>query len=156
MYCPRCGIQTTDSATFCRGCGFSLSLVSQALTGNLAGVPTKRDDDHKQKKPPNLAEAFTTIFSALGFVLMALASLFFAPAGRIWWYWVLIPAFPLFGKGIAMLVELKLGQRRAAAPQLPAPLARNTGEPAAGDTHRIAPPPSVVEATTRQLDRRHE
>lgn len=156
MFCPRCGIQTADSATFCRGCGFSLSLVSQALTGNLAGVPTRRDEDHKGKKPPNLAEVFTTISSGLGFVLMALASLFFAPAGRIWWYWVLIPAFPLFGKGIAMIVELKLGQRRAAALQLPAPPARKAGEPAAGDTQRIAPPPSVVEATTRQLERGHE
>ena len=83
---------------------------------------------------------------------MALASLFFAPAGRIWWYWLLIPAFPLFGKGIAMIVELKLGQRPGAAPQLSVTPAPKAGELAAGETRRITLPPSVVEATTRHLD----
>jgi hypothetical protein len=166
MYCPKCGIQTTDSAAFCRGCGSNLSLVSQALTGSLVPASTdlpwvytggnQPEQGHKGKKPPNLGEGITSIVSGIGFVLVALATLFYAPAGRIWWYWMLIPAFTFLGKGIATLVELKMSHP-AAVPQIAArPPAPKAAQLPQAEPYAVAPPPSVIEATTRHLDRSRE
>ncbi|MGI9105935.1 MAG: zinc-ribbon domain-containing protein, partial [Pyrinomonadaceae bacterium] len=35
MYCPKCGTQNVDDASFCRGCGANVSLIPQALDGRL-------------------------------------------------------------------------------------------------------------------------
>lgn len=102
MYCPECGMQATDSVTFWRSCGSNLSLVSQALTGNLVAADVKRGDG-KRKRLPTAGEAITWFFSGLGFVAVALATLLFAPAGRFWWYWMLIPAFSSIGRAVAVL-----------------------------------------------------
>jgi len=150
MYCPKCGIQTTDTAAFCRGCGSNLSLVPQALTGNL-GL-TGKPSGQKQKKIRTMAEGITTIFSGLGFVAVAFATLYFAPAGRLWWYWLLIPAFTLMGSGLAIIAEIKLGQPQPVTPQPQVTPPQNTGQIGVGEPYRIAPPPSVIEATTRHLD----
>jgi hypothetical protein len=150
MYCPKCGIQTQDSATFCRGCGSNLALVPQALTGNLPSTGEARG--RKRKKPRTIGEGISTIFSGLGFVVVAFATLYFAPAGRIWWYWMLIPAFTLMGSGLAIIAEIKLGQPQLGAPQPPVTPPQSTGQPATGEPYRIAPPPSIIEATTRHLD----
>jgi hypothetical protein len=88
----------------------------------------------------------------IGFLLVAGAAFFFAPAGQIWWFWLLIPAFAMLGKGIAEIVTVKY------APPTPIPGASQTamptpraGElPSPGDV--LYPPPSVTEQTTRQLD----
>ncbi len=39
MYCPKCGTNNIDNASFCRACGTNLSLVPQALTGHLPAPP---------------------------------------------------------------------------------------------------------------------
>jgi hypothetical protein len=79
----------------------------------------------------------------------------FAPAGKIWWFWMLIPAFTTLGGGVAEYVrykhskgeELKLpgSEARAAVPpaRVSALPPRNTSE--------MVPPPSVTEGTTRHL-----
>ena len=37
MYCPRCGVQASHSDTkFCRACGADLTLVSQAMAGQIS------------------------------------------------------------------------------------------------------------------------
>ena len=37
MYCPRCGVQASQTDTkFCRACGADLTLVSQAMAGQIA------------------------------------------------------------------------------------------------------------------------
>ncbi len=40
MYCPNCGTETSESRKFCRSCGMSLEIISQALTGQLQTLPT--------------------------------------------------------------------------------------------------------------------
>ncbi|HKV40907.1 MAG TPA: zinc ribbon domain-containing protein [Blastocatellia bacterium] len=163
MYCPTCGTQTTDNATFCRSCGANLSLVSQALTGslvpaNVASVDGRylpdgpRDTGAEGKKPRTMSQAISQFSSGLGFVAVALCTLFFAPAGRLWWYWMLIPAFSLWGSAVSIAVELRMEQRRRIARQPAVAPPPNGGELTARQAYGINPPPSVVEATTRQLD----
>jgi hypothetical protein len=90
-----------------------------------------------------------------GFLLVAFASFFFAPAGHLWWFWMLIPAFAMLGKGVAEIVSA-----RYSAPTLtpggsqttlpPSPAAQEL--PPRNDV--FYPPASVTEQTTRQLDPR--
>jgi ribosomal protein L40E len=159
MYCPKCGSQAADSATYCRNCGANLSLVPQALTGTLALAGEERDRHGRRKKPKTkpktMTEAITTLFTGVGFIAAAIATLYYAPAGSFWWYWLFIPAFSCIGSGIAMMFELRSAQRAASSLQLPAPAA-NTAEIGREDPYKLGAPPSIVEATTRQLDRNRE
>ncbi len=36
MFCPKCAAQNLDGASYCRVCGANISLVPQALTGQLS------------------------------------------------------------------------------------------------------------------------
>src|ERR1051326_6573590 len=38
-FCPKCATQNLDGASFCRGCGANISLVPQALTGQMVQPP---------------------------------------------------------------------------------------------------------------------
>ena len=153
MYCPKCATQNGDDVKFCRACGANLALVPQALTGNLPQPEsTRRHGKRKGKKPPSLEEGITNIFIGIGFLLVSMAVFFYAPAGRIWWFWMLIPAFSMMGKGVAELISLKYGQG------LP-PGAQQVNLPPAPQTNELPPrrfeampPPSVTETTTRHLD----
>lgn len=155
MYCPKCGMQTTDSAAFCRSCGTDLGIVTQALTGALVPADEYDRKGKKRKKPATMTEGISTLSSGLGFIAAAIATLFYAPAGEIWWYWLLIPAFACIGSGTGMLIEVKKRQAQVRGYQLAAPAATTNGLPSA-QPHSIAAPPSVVESTTRQLDGRHD
>jgi hypothetical protein len=106
------------------------------------------------------------MFVGVAFFFVAFAVLAFAPAGRIWWFWMLIPAFMSLGKGIGEYLKWKEAQRRAsAAPRFEQPSAPPQYLSPPPDTGRFdtprsfekAPPPSVTEDTTRHLDARgHE
>jgi hypothetical protein len=170
MYCPKCGTENIEGANFCRGCGADLAPISQALSGRFpetrSGGHDLEDHSHeygrhrRERKEPRLDKAITNIFTGIGFILVAAMVYVFAPAGKIWWFWMLIPAFTTLGGGIAEYVRYKQlkgeeqklpgssSEPRAAAAVPPARVSalppRNTSE--------IVPPPSVTEGTTRHLN----
>jgi len=175
MYCPKCGAQNIEDANFCRGCGADLSLVPQAMTGHL---PEKRAAGHdaegqsygdyrrrrnRDKEPPRLDKAITNIFMGIGFILVSLSVMLFAPAGRMWWFWMLIPAFTMLGGGVAEYARYKQSRGEEiklpgiqSRPELPStPPARVSALPTR-NTSELVQPPSVTEGTTRHLDLRAE
>ncbi len=44
MFCPKCATQNVDGASFCRSCGANISLIPQALSGQL---PTATAGDYR-------------------------------------------------------------------------------------------------------------
>src|SRR5918995_142388 len=105
MFCPKCATQNLDGASFCRSCGANISLVPQALTGQLA-----RPNDEKsltedaqclpgRRRTLTLETAFKNVFLGIAFVLIAIALSRSIGAG--WWFWMLIPAAMMMGTGVA-------------------------------------------------------
>jgi zinc-ribbon domain len=160
MFCPKCATQNIEGASFCRVCGANISLVPQALTGQLARPTDAGLDRYSRRgrrrgpRQPTLEEAIRQMMSGVGFLLVAIAISVYAPAGRLWWFWLLIPAFSLLGKGIAELVRARQLPRQT--PQPPPEQLTSSAPPVGGlrapNTNELpATPPSVTEGTTRHL-----
>ena len=148
MFCPKCATQNVDGASFCRGCGANISLVPQALTGQLA--PTEEEtsflDDRgrrRRRRELTLDQAFKKVFLGIAFLVIAIALSRSIGAG--WWFWMLLPAFSLMGTGVAQLIRIRDRENRY-TPSLPPSPAR--------PTEQLMPPPapSVTEGTTRHLN----
>jgi hypothetical protein len=155
MFCPKCATQNVGDASFCRSCGANISLVPQALNGKVPATdqptwPDRYSRRRKRNREPSIEEAIQGITMGFAFTIVSLLCLKFAPAGAIWWFWMLIPAFGCFGKGFSALARLRSAKNQPQSyaqprlnsvrqPDLPAP---NTGE-------LRAPVPSVTEGTTR-------
>lgn len=160
MFCPKCAAQNMEGVSFCRVCGANISLVPQALSGQLVQAqpqPEEMEDasygPRGRRKPLTLESAFKSMFMGFAFLIISIALSRSTGAG--WWFWMLIPAFSLMGKGVAQFMRVKEREKRAAMmpprissmqPAQPAPpvLPRRTDE--------LRPPvPSVTEGTTRHL-----
>jgi zinc ribbon protein len=159
MFCPKCATQNVDGASFCRSCGANVSLIPQALTGQLPETDEPKWPDRydrysrkRRNRQPSIEEAIRRITMGVAFTIIAVMVSRYAPSGNVWWFWMLIPAFGCFGKGFAELARFKTAQRQSQTPDQPQ---LNTVRPAdlpAPKTGELRPPvPSVTEGTTRHL-----
>ena len=150
MFCPKCATQNLDGASFCRTCGANISLVPQALTGQLVPPrPVEVDEGcgiRSGGRELTLDRAFKHV--AMGFAFLV-ASIVLSRTGQGWWFWMLFPSFIFTATGIAQFIRLKERAKRASlAPQ---PVSRSFVEaPRATDELR-GPVASVTEGTTRHL-----
>jgi hypothetical protein len=165
MFCPRCGAQNTEEAKFCRSCGTDISLVPQAVTGVLAERLAAEEDLSSRRsrgrgrrgKPVTIERAVRSIFMGVAFLLVSLAVLNWAPAGHIWWFWMLIPAFGSLADGVSTYLRLAEEKKRPDAPpfytppRIAVPPTPRLNELPPRNTGEIIPPPSVTEGTTRHL-----
>lgn len=149
MFCPKCATQNLEGASFCRTCGANISLVPQALTGQMAQTPAEEVVDEscgtgKRRRELTLDIAFKNIFIGIAFLIIAIA--LSRSIGSTWWFWMLIPAFSLMGKGAAQYIRVRDKQKQTpmVAARIQPVLPRSTGE-------LMPPVPSVTEGTTRHL-----
>lgn len=178
MYCPNCAAPV-DGMKFCRQCGANVSLVPQALTGQLPVAPAPpqvpppfvhgRRRWSKQNRPATMDGAVREFFSGAGFLFVALAIWQFFPGGFAWWFWLLIPAFGAMGKGLGQYFAVREQQQQlsASAPQFRVPVAVPPAVPVAPPQPQfsvpttselklpanVTPPVSITEHTTALLDR---
>lgn len=157
MYCPKCAAYNTDESRFCRACGTNLTLVSQALTGQLPQPALSTELDQQDQK--RLSKGIKELFSGLAFALVAKVLWFH---GTGWAVWLFIPAFTMLAKGLSELIPLGIKHRKAVKATYqelaklnqtsPAQSTKRTNElPPRPDFEQL-PPPSVTETTTRHLD----
>jgi len=155
MFCPKCATQNLDGASFCRSCGANISLVPQALTGEMAKPQTEDVDGAcgTRGKELTLDQAFKNMFLGIAFLLISIV-LSRSGMGHGWWFWMLIPSFSLMGIGVGQLIRLRERDKRAS---LRAPSARTFSDrfqaeiPARRTDELMSPVPSVTEGTTRHL-----
>ena len=151
MFCPKCATPNTDGASFCRSCGANISLVPQALTGQItrASEETSLTDEEsclrtgrRRGREVTLESSFKNVFLGIAFVFIAL--FLSRSIGAGWWFWMLIPAALMMGTGVAQYIRLKESNRDRPVSSLPPVQARPT-------EHLMPPAPSVTEGTTRHL-----
>ena len=156
MFCPKCATQNLDGASFCRGCGTNISLVPQALTGQMTQPqpPVEQEVDEgfcsprrKRGKELTLDQAFKNAFIGLAFLIIAIA--LSRSIGHGWWFWMLIPAFSLMGTGLAQYIRVRESMKRASL--VAPPMQRIYSEPMRNPDELRAPVASVTEWTTRHL-----
>ena len=154
MYCPNCA-SSIDNVKYCRTCGANVSLVPQALTGKLAdpegGEASKTG---RRRSQAQLESAIKTGFTGLAFLFIAGAVWRFAPAGGIWWFWMLLPAIVMIGEAIAKYVRWR-NERDQEVMSLAVPAQERAQQIKAPDTSSLEgptqQPSSVVEHTTYHL-----
>jgi hypothetical protein len=169
MYCPKCGAQNVDDASFCRGCGANVSLVPQALAGQLSEAVSVEGKGrcakkHERDGPANLTYALVKTFVGVAFILVALAvKEVYQIAGHIWWFWMLIPAAGSLGAGVAEFVRLyqqqpnqqkgSLTNNAYVPPAIPDAMLAGELPPRRRSHAEIYTPTSVTEHTTKLLDK---
>lgn len=157
MFCPKCATQNLEGASFCRVCGANISLVPQALTGQMVQRPAEEMTDETygrrgRRRPLTLEVAFKNMFMGVAFLIIAIA--LSRTIGAVWWFWMLIPAFSLMGTGVAQFMRVKEREKRMMTPPAHMPAMQPGATPPAlpRRTDELRPPvPSVTEGTTRHL-----
>lgn len=151
MFCPKCATQNLDGASFCRSCGANISLVPQALSGQLMQPPPVGEDDGvcrtKRGRALTLEQPFKNFFMGIAFIIIAIV--LSRTIGQVWWFWMLLPAFSLMATGLAQFIRLQEHAKRASL--APPPMNRSYVEPSRAPEGLRAPVSSVTEGTTRHL-----
>lgn len=156
MFCPKCATQNVEGAHFCRSCGANISLIPHALSGQL---PTASSDEGLSRKErrrkhrvnqPSFSDGVQSVVMGFGFIAVAGAlAMFGRPIGaQVWWFWMLLPAFGMLGKGISEI--LRANEIKASQQQLPYVTPRES-LPATPPADLRGPVASVTEGTTRHL-----
>lgn len=150
MFCPKCATQNLDGASFCRSCGANISLVPQALTGQIVKPPAEEivEGRRRRGKEATLEQSFKNIFMGVAFLLISIV-LSRVPMGQMWWFWMLIPAFSMMATGVAQYVRIK--EREKQLPLAAPPIARAFPSHTPNPNELRPPAPSVTEGTTRHL-----
>ncbi len=159
MFCPKCAAQNVDDAKYCRACGTDISLVPQALTGPFEGEGCGPGKSGRGRA--SVEGVVQHVFMGLGFLFVAFAIKTWGRSigGHAWWFWMLIPAFSMLGRGVALHFRLKEEQKRLAPPAfvpahqaaVPPPASYAGGLPPRNTSEIVTPPTSVTEGTTRHL-----
>lgn len=169
MFCPKCGTENADGSKFCRSCGTNISLVPQALTGQLpqeqsdtgaTDWETSRMSRRRRRRAancPSISYGVSKIFVGIAFIIVALA-LSNTPFGWSWWFWMLIPALASLGKGIGEIIQFKSEQKKnllqtpiQQQPAFQPPRQAANLPPRYNTTEFMNAPPSITENTTRHL-----
>ena len=151
MFCPKCATNNLDGASFCRTCGANISLVPQALSGQLTPPPVTEADGScrtRRGRELTLEQPFKNFFLGIAFVIISIV--LSRTVGQGWWFWLLIPAFMMMATGLAQFIRLQEHAKRASLAQPPAQ--RTFTEPANTNVLMPPPAPSVTEGTTRHLN----
>jgi len=154
MFCPKCATQNVEGASYCRACGANISLVPQALTGQLP-APDRADDQYfgrRRRRQPSADYATRSLIMGVVFSVMAVTLFKFNPGSARWWFWLLVPAMMLFGRGFSEFIRInrtRSGTPRLAEPMVNAVRAPELPSPQTGEL--MAPVSSVTEGTTRHL-----
>ena len=87
MFCPKCATQNADGASFCRGCGANISLVPQAMTGQIAPTVDEKDLTTEETcgrtgKPLTIDHALKNVFLGIAFLIIAIVLSRLEPATR--------------------------------------------------------------------------
>ena len=150
MFCPKCATQNLEGASFCRTCGANISLIPQAMTGQITATAPEQTPESGRRRDRELTldQAFKNIFLGVAFLLVSIV-LSRSGMGHGWWFWLLLPAFGMMGTGIAQYIRVREREKQNALAS--PPVTRAFQERVRNPDELMPPVPSVTEGTTRHL-----
>lgn len=155
MFCPKCATQNVEGASYCRTCGANISLVPQALTGQMAPANPPDNDYYRGRRRrggPSTDYAIRSLMMGIAFAVVLAMTSRFVPGSSRWWFWLLIPTMIFFSRGFAELLRLRGARERvAAAQQAQLNSVRGFDLPSQKTGELVTAVPSVTEGTTRHL-----
>ena len=96
MFCPKCATNNLDGASFCRTCGANISLVPQALTGQLTQPPPVTEAEGgcrtRRGRELTLEQPFKNFFLGIAFIIISIV--LSRTIGQGWWFWLRISLLP--------------------------------------------------------------
>jgi hypothetical protein len=161
MFCPKCATQNPDGGSFCRACGANISLIPQALTGQLVQHGPMDNSRaarraRRRDREPSLESSLRSLFMGIAFVIVAIA-VSRTPGGAFWWFYMLIPAFLSMATGLSQLLRLRQREQndelygappsQQSMPDRGSWTQKRVDAPGTGEM--MPPVPSVTEGTTR-------
>lgn len=154
MYCPKCATNNLEGASFCRGCGANISLIPQALTGQMMQAPVDEIEEggrrHRRRRDrgdATIDQAVKNLFMGVGFLVLAIV--LSRTIGQWWWLFMLFPAFSMLGTGLAQVIRIR---EREKNPLIAQPPVRQSFAPQPHTPQELrSPVGSVTEGTTRHL-----
>jgi hypothetical protein len=152
MYCPKCGVQNVDNIKYCRSCGDSLTIVSQAMKRHLPVFLASKLDAHIARKNERMRRdgVLCTVSGTIFLVFGIKALLLGAGLGSSTVLVNFILCFIFYLQGAWDLVAFKRSREiDQASPNRLQP--KITGELSSERAENL-PPASVTESTTRRLD----
>ncbi|HYW74120.1 MAG TPA: zinc ribbon domain-containing protein, partial [Pyrinomonadaceae bacterium] len=90
MFCPKCATQNVDGASYCRSCGANISLVPQALTGQVP-VPNEVADEsclRTGRRSPSMDYAIRKLTMGIAFAVIIAFTTRFVPGSGRWSFWL--------------------------------------------------------------------
>jgi len=171
MFCQKCGTKNPDNGRFCRNCGIDLAGMSEPQ-----GLHPRDPEHHiegegkiRSNNPDDIwSSGITNTISGVGFLVVSIVLLLTNVAnGNKWWWAMLFPAFSLLARGVGNIAKSKRLEKKnlqiQPQPTLFTQPPTNASLPSSQtdyvkpqgstyDTGELVAPPSVIEATTRQLE----
>ena len=154
MFCPKCSAKNVEGASYCRSCGANVSLVPQALTGQLPVADQSEGQScvRSDSRAPSMEYAIRKLTMGVAFAVMIAMTSRFVPGSGRWAFWLVVPAMIFFAKGFTELVRLNFGRNERPRPNQPLVNAVRPSDLRAPKTGELRTPvPSVTEGTTRHL-----
>jgi hypothetical protein len=160
MYCPQCA-NPIDGTKFCRSCGANVSLVPQALAGQLP-APTGEGQEwrpgrrHRSRQSVVDRGFITTFFTGIAFLIATFVVSVHVPSGIFWGWSLLIPALACFGDAVGGYLKFRdqRSQEQIPAPSFTPPSHQPKPpmpEISAPTTSELIPPATITEDTTSRL-----
>jgi hypothetical protein len=161
MYCPQCA-NPIDGTKFCRSCGANVSLVPQALAGQLP-VATGEGQEwlpgrRYRSRQPAIDRGFvTTFFTGIAFLIATFVVSFRVPSGIFWGWSLLIPALACFGEAVGGYLKFRDQRQQEQIPDpRHIPLSHQPNPPmpeiSVPTTSDLIPPTTITENTTKRLE----
>lgn len=170
IYCPKCGIENASGVRYCRKCGVEIEAVAALLEGRL--VVSDEGEGKGLFRKPSWEKALIAFSVGVGMLILGFI-LGFDPENDATtpWLALLFVAFPLIGFGVGQMVKLssksvdpvtvRSGKQAeihtADTKELPESRTEYVSPGSTRETKEVEfAPPSVVEATTRNLGKEQE
>lgn len=159
MYCPKCATQNSDDTKFCRQCGGNISLVLEAMGGDLpqgravgwdaAGYPYDAQGRRIDQGPATIGHGVRDIsrgaLSLIGIVIVQVLT-----DWPLWWLLFVVPQSIYFlSEGIGKVVQVKHGSKERNSQTLTESEMR---EMVGNEGYRQISGQSITERTTRELE----